>query len=119
MLDLIFSNSLFSIDKEVNNWRWPVDFKVSKWKDSTLIEVKLASNSQLKHNLQKQLDIYIKADWTNKGVYAIVFFTDAEKKKLDATLKLVWLDEYIDKKVFLIDCRKKNSASKERIINNI
>lgn len=112
MLDLIFNNSLFSVDKEVNNWRWPVDFKVSKWKDSTLIEVKLANNSQLKHNLQKQLDIYKKADWTSKWVYVIVFFTDSEKKKLDSTLKLVWLDSYIDKKLFLIDCRKKTSASK-------
>ncbi|MDD2487446.1 MAG: hypothetical protein PHS92_03685, partial [Candidatus Gracilibacteria bacterium] len=55
MLDLMFNASGFSVDKEVNNGRGPVDFKVSKGKDSTLIEVKLASNSQIKSNLQKQL----------------------------------------------------------------
>lgn len=112
MLDLIFNGSLFSVDKEVNNGRWPVDFKVSKWKDSTLIEVKLASNSQIKHNLLKQLDIYKNADGTNNWVYVILFFTDSEKSKLDLVLKEVWLNEFIDKKVFLIDCRKKKSASK-------
>lgn len=115
MIDLIFNESLFSVDKEVNNWRWPVDFKVSNGNDSTLIEVKLASNSQLKHNLSKQLDIYKKADGTEKGVYVIVFFNDIEKEKLEKTLKEVWLDDYIDEKVFLIDCRKKLSASKEKI----
>ncbi|EKE28192.1 MAG: hypothetical protein ACD_3C00086G0036 [uncultured bacterium (gcode 4)] len=112
MLDLIFSPSSFSVDKEINNWRWPVDLKVSKWKDSTLIEVKLASNWQIKSNLQKQLDIYKKADWTDNWIYVILYFKDSELSKLNIILKEVWLSEYIDKKVFLIDCRKKLSASK-------
>ena len=119
MLDITFSNSLFSVDKEVNNWRWPVDFKISKWKDSTLLEVKLSSNSQLKHNLINQLDIYKKADWTNKWVYVILFFTDSEKNNLEKTLKEVWLNDYVNKNVFVIDCRKKESASKVKNNNNL
>lgn len=49
------------VNREVNNGRGPVDFKISKGsKDTTLVEFKLASNSKLKNNLAKQVDIYKK-----------------------------------------------------------
>lgn len=50
------------MNREVNNGRGPVDFKISRGsKDKTLVEFKQAKNTKLKGNLQKQLAIYEKA----------------------------------------------------------
>jgi hypothetical protein len=47
------------VSHEVNDGRGPADFKISRGsKDKTLVEMKLASNSQLKRNLAKQAEIY-------------------------------------------------------------
>ena len=51
----------YDVNREVNNGRGPVDFKVSKGsKDTTLVEFKLASNTKLKKNLENQVEIYKK-----------------------------------------------------------
>jgi len=64
----------YSVDREVNNGRGPVDFKISKGsKDATLVEFKLAKNSKLKQNLEKQLEIYKKANNTEKGIKVIFY----------------------------------------------
>lgn len=113
LLDLIFNESLFSVDNQVNNGRGPVDVKVSMGKkDNTLIEIKLASNTQMSKNLKNQLDIYKKANGTHNGVYIIAYFTDDEKNKIELLLKKLNMLEFKDKYIFLIDCRKKISASK-------
>ena len=55
----------YDVNREVNNGRGPVDFKVSKGsKDTTLVEFKLASNTKLKKNLENQVEIYKKANCT-------------------------------------------------------
>lgn len=113
LLDIIFNESLFSVDNQVNNGRGPADVKISMGsKDSTMIEIKLASNSQMPKNLKNQLEIYMKANGTGNGVYLIVYFTNDEKNKMDLLLKKLNMSEYLDKNLFLIDCRKKLSASK-------
>lgn len=40
------------------------------------MEFKLASNSKLKQNLMNQVEIYEKANDTNKSIKAILYFTD-------------------------------------------
>jgi hypothetical protein len=56
---LIWCRSEFDVNREPNNGRGPVDFKVSYGSgDKSLIEFKLASNSSLKRNLEKQVEIY-------------------------------------------------------------
>ena len=117
LLDIIFNDSLFSVDNQVNNGRGPADIKVSMGsKDSTIIEIKLASNSQMPKNLKNQLDIYKKANGTYNGVYLITYFTDNEKIKMEILLKKLDMFKYLDKNIFLIDCRKKISASKVDIL---
>ena len=54
----------FDLNREVNNGRGPVDFKSFLGRDKCLIEFKLASNSSLKRNLEKQVDIYEAANQT-------------------------------------------------------
>ena len=49
MYRLIWFASEMDVNREVNNGRGPVDFKISKGSsNTTLVEFKLASNSKLK-----------------------------------------------------------------------
>lgn len=107
---LIFFGSEFDVNREVNNGRGPVDFKVSKGAiDKSLIEIKLASNSQLKRNLQNQVAVYEKANGTRTSVKMIVCFTDADVTKVDAVLKE--LDLRGEKSIVVIDARSDNKPS--------
>lgn len=113
LIDLVFNSSDFSVDREVNNGSGPVDHKISKGKhDSTLIEVKLAKNSQLKKNLKNQLERYLDSEYNKQGVYVIVYFNKTEFNKVTSILSELEMSEYIDDKIFLIDCSYKLSASK-------
>lgn len=113
MIDLVFASSLYSVDKQVNNGRGPSDMKVSKGSaDCTIIETKLAKNTQLEKNLLNQLNIYKEANNTSKGVYVILYFDDTEFKKVESILKKLKMTEFVDEWIFLIDCRRKISASK-------
>lgn len=113
LFKMICKASKWDINSEVNNGRGPVDFTVSKGAaDKTVIEFKLAKNSNLKSNLQYQVEIYKKANNTNKAVIAILYFTDEEFDKLKRILKELELDG--EENVVLIDGRNKLSASKVR-----
>lgn len=65
----------------LNNWdfspesdsgRGPVDFKVSRGNDKTVIEVKLTSNSRCVHGLQVQIEEYAKAEQTNNKIFVLI-----------------------------------------------
>jgi hypothetical protein len=98
------------VNREVNNGRGPVDFKLSRGsKDKTLVEFKLAKNSQLKRNLEKQVAIYEKASDTQKSIKVILYFSQDE---LDRVLRI--MDELKirgDKNIILIDARNDNKPS--------
>ena len=83
MYRLVWYASDFDVNREVNNGRGPVDFKVSKGsKDSTLVEFKLASNTKLKKNLENQVEIYKQANCTDRSIKVILFFTEEEYNKV-------------------------------------
>ena len=83
MYRLVWYASDFDVNREVNNGRGPVDFKVSKGsKDTTLVEFKLASNSKLKKNLENQVEIYKQANCTDRAIKVILFFTEEEYNKV-------------------------------------
>lgn len=115
-LQLLFRLTWFAtvsdVNSEVNNGRGPVDYKISRGKkDKTLIEFKLASNSQLKRNLAKQVEIYEKANETNNAIKVIMYFNDTELRSVIKIMKELKLKE--NKKIILIDARpNKTSASK-------
>lgn len=107
---LVFFGSEFDVNREVNNGRGPVDFKVSKGAvDKSLIEIKLASNSQLKRNLQNQIEVYEKANGTRTSVKMIVCYTESDVAKVDAVLKE--LDLRGEKSIVVIDARADNKPS--------
>lgn len=95
---------------EVNDGRGPVDFKISRGAlDKTLIEMKLAKNTKLKQNLEKQLPIYLAASDARKGIKVIIYFNSSEKARVDGVLKELGIEENPD--VVLIDARNDNKPS--------
>lgn len=102
--------SIVDVNREVNNGRGPVDFKISDGhKDSTIIEFKLASNSKLKKNLEKQVEVYMQANQTSKHFKAIVFFTQQEEDRVRKILNELNLQG--SPNVVLIDARNDNKPS--------
>lgn len=99
-----------NVSREVNDGRGPVDFKISRGsKDKTLVEFKLASNSQLSRNLQKQLEIYKKASDAEKGYKVIFYFSKQESDKVHRILKDLNMTD--DPYIILVDARKDNKPS--------
>lgn len=114
-LQLLFSlvccqSSISDVNREVNNGRGPVDFKLSKASaDKTLVEFKLASNNKLERNLQKQVEIYERANQATHSFKVIVYFTESEHKRVIGILKRIGLDG--KENIVLIDARKDNKIS--------
>ena len=98
------------MNREVNNGRGPVDYKISKGsKDKTVVEFKLASNSHLKRNLLKQVEIYEKANDTNNSIKVILFFNQEEEMRVHRILKEIGMTG--DKSIVLIDAGWDNKPS--------
>lgn len=113
---LVWYGSPLDVNREVNNGRGPVDYKVSLGvKNTTLIEFKLASNSKLKQNLAKQVEVYKAASETDHAIKVILFFSEKEYMKLCSVLNELKLADCED--IILIDARddNKESASNVRI----
>jgi hypothetical protein len=107
---LIWGLSDFDVNREPNNGRGPVDFKVSYGSgDKSLIEFKLASNRKLEQNLLHQVEVYEAANDTTKSLKVIVFYTEAEEARVRAMIKKVKLET--DSSVVLIDARSDNKPS--------
>lgn len=113
-LQLMFKLTWFAtpsdFNSEVNNGGGPVDFKISRgFKDKTLVEFKLASNSKLKQNLAKQVERYQEANQTDKAIKVILYFDGSELEKTQNVLKELGLKE--GKTIVLINAEKRVSAS--------
>lgn len=108
---IFWRNTDFDFNSEPNNGRGPLDFKVSKGAtDKTIIEFKLASNTKLKQNLQNQIDVYKKANNTNKSITVLFFFSEKEEKRIDRVLEELQIEK--QENIVIIDCTKqKPSAS--------
>jgi len=98
------------LNREVNNGRGPVDFKVSRGsKDKTLVEFKLAKNSQLKRNLEKQVKIYEDANNTKKSIKVILYFSMEQRNRVLKIMDEIGISDHKD--IVLIDARRDNKPS--------
>lgn len=104
----------FDVNRETNNGRGPVDFKVSLGSaDKTLIEFKLANNKKLAQNLEHQVGVYEAANNTSKSIKVILYFNDSERERVMRILRDLGLVGRRD--VVLIDASDdKVSASNVR-----
>ncbi|MFZ6733618.1 hypothetical protein ACO0LG_16955 [Undibacterium sp. Ji42W] len=110
MYRLTWCATSYDVNREVNNGRGPVDFKISKGnRDKTLVEFKLASNSKLKKNLKHQVKVYEVANGTAKSIKAILYFSHVEYERVQTILTELGLNGRKD--VVLIDAAAKISAS--------
>jgi len=106
----VWFGSPSDVGTEANDGRGPVDYKISRGaKDKTLIEMKLAKNTGLERNLEKQLPIYQAASDAKNGIKAIIFFTGSEKQRVDGILDRLGLLGHRD--IVLIDARSDNKPS--------
>ena len=110
LFQLVWYGSPSSVDREVNNGRGPVDFKISRGRaDKTLVEFKLAKNTKLRQNLVNQVAIYQRANDTEKALKVIVYFSEGELSRVNSILKDVGLLD--DPSIVLIDARSDNKPS--------
>lgn len=107
---LIWYRTEFDVNREVNNGRGPVDYKVSKGAfDKSLIEFKLGSNKALKRNLENQVAIYEKANGVRKSVKVIVCYTAEQQFKVERILSELGLTN--EESIVVIDARNDNKPS--------
>lgn len=111
MFKLTWFASAYSSDAEVNNGRGPSDFLVSYGSgDKSVIEFKLAKNSQLERNLKSQAEIYsVASNATHPPIKVILYFKPSELLKVTNVLRKLKLES--SKNIVLIDASPKSSAS--------
>jgi hypothetical protein len=105
------------VNREVNNGRGPADFVVSRGAmDKGLVEMKLASNTALKKNLEHQLEIYKKASDGKYGYKVIIYFTSEELAKVRNILRELDIEK--SPWVILIDAREDNKLSASKAVTH-
>jgi hypothetical protein len=114
MYRLCWFATSYDVNREPNNGRGPVDFKVSKGSaDKSLVEFKLASNSKLKQNLKHQVEVYEAANDTKKSIKAILYFNGTELEKVQQILIDLKLSER--REIVLIDASTDSKVSASNV----
>ncbi len=107
---LVWHGTTSDVSREVDDGRGPADYKISRGaEDKTLVEFKLASNSQLKRNLEKQLEIYKSASDAAAGFKVIIFFTEEELIRVKRILRELGMEK--DPRIVLVDACNENKPS--------
>lgn len=99
---------------ETDSGRGPVDFKVSRGTDKTVIEVKLTSNRDCVHGLEIQIEEYARAENTQCKVFVLVKNDDHSDRVTAVEQKRIAMENngLYPATVVLIDAIPKKSASK-------
>jgi hypothetical protein len=107
---LTWFGTVSDVNREVNNGRGPVDFKVSHGgADSSIVEFKYASSSKLERNLRNQARIYKRSSDSRTSIVVIVFFTAAQHAKVQRILAA--LPQPREDRIVLIDARRDNKPT--------
>ena len=110
---LSWCRSHYRFSPESNCGVGPVDFLISfGFKNATVIEFKLASNSRLR-NVFNQVDGYRKSHrCSGKSIIVVFFFNDAEKEK---AMKVQRDADNMKYQVVLVDCDSSNKKSASKL----
>jgi hypothetical protein len=107
---LVWYGSPSDVSTEVNDGRGPADFKIARGAaDKTIVEMKLAKNSQLKRNLERQAEIYKAASDAEHAIKVVLFFTAEEEERVANILNELSLTGHKD--IVLIEARADNKPS--------
>lgn len=100
---------------EPNEGPGPADIKISHGaKDKTVIEVKLNSNKNYLHGYEEQIQTYMKAESTTKGIYVYVKVENhpmRDMKMMEMYSKQKEVDNNAPR-LFVVDSQEQISASK-------
>lgn len=97
---------------EVNNGHGPVDFKISRGNDKTVIELKLSSNTQYMHGYTDQIRQYAKSENTDNMIYVLVDIGHPGRvKKLKEKVEEDGYSDEVVPEVYVIDSTEQVSAS--------
>lgn len=102
------------VSPESDAGRGPVDFKMSRGLDKTIVEIKLTSNPNVVHGFQVQVEEYAKAEKTENKIFLIID-NGGPKTRIEEVLKIYELKKATMKnipEVIIIDAKPKESASK-------
>lgn len=109
--DMYCKMNNIDISREVNNGNGPVDFKLSCGsKNKVIVEVKLTSNGQLIHGLEKQIPFYQSQEDNCKAIYLVI--NNGNDKRAQDILDLFHNNDYSNIELILVDGTQKLSASK-------
>lgn len=102
---------------EPNEGPGPVDMKISRGTDKTIVEIKLSSNSQYMHGFTDQIEQYARAEKCNQRIF--VYVKNECHPNRDKNIQ----DKYNEEKekgsnppfLFVVDALPKQSASKSSL----
>lgn len=108
---LVWFASISDVTREANDGRGPADFKISRgFADKTIVELKLAKNTQLERNLQKQAELYSRASQaTHPPLKGILYFSVGEFERVQEILHRLGLSD--SPYIVLIDAMADNKPS--------
>ena len=99
---------------EANEGPGPVDLKMSRGNDKTVVEIKLSSNDDYLHGYEEQIEKYAKAEGTTQRVFVYVKVGNPGRDKKIKQVHDVRLKKGDNPpELFIIDSQKQTSASKK------
>lgn len=99
---------------EANEGPGPVDLKMSRGNDKTVVEIKLSSNADYLHGYEEQIEEYAKAEETSQRIFVYVKVGNPGRDKKIEKLHQERLKKGENPpELFVIDAQKQTSASKK------
>lgn len=99
---------------EANEGPGPVDLKMSRGNDKTVVEIKLSSNADYLHGYEEQIEEYAKAEGTLQRIFVYVKVGNPGRDKKIEKLHQERLKKGENPpELFVIDAQKQTSASKK------
>lgn len=110
-LSYIRTNDL-DMSCEPDEGRRPVDFRVSRGQDITIIDVKLSTNSEYRDGYENQIEEYGKAENTNNMIYVLIDLGNSGRVK---TMEKLYAENLKKGKktpeIMIMDAKERLSAS--------
>lgn len=108
------------ISPESNTGRGPVDFKISRGLDKTVVEIKLTSNQETVHGFEVQIEEYAKSEGSDNKIFLLI---DNGRSSSRINKVMESYDRRLEAgenpaTVIIIDAKPKESASKYKPNSN-
>lgn len=99
---------------EANEGPGPVDLKISRGMDKTVVEIKLSSNEDYMHGYEEQIEKYAKAEETDKRIFVYVKVVNPIRDKKIEQRHIERTESFENPPLlFVIDSQIQKTASKK------